>query len=311
MACPLLSSQFLLPPLPLAAGLLTDAVRLALWLVLLVAIFVPLEQLCAVHPIKVWRKQTGVDLAWYFINSLLPAAILSAPLALVARALHGANPLGLYSALATLPFWPRMFLVLLVSDVGAYWGHRALHAYPWPWRLHAVHHSAEEMDWLVNTRAHPLDTVLVKFAGLLPVYLLGLAQTSGARLDPAVALLMVFGTLWTFFIHANVRARMGPLEWLISSPAFHHWHHTREEHAGHNFSFVFPFIDWVFGTAWLPKHWPRAYGIRGQVPPTVLGQLLAPLGLVRLPAKPAVGNPKEAGRGATIESGGPADSPAA
>ena len=155
----------------------------------------------------------------------------------------------------------------------------------------------------------------MKFAGLLPVYLLGLAQPGGTRLDPAVALLMVFGTLWTFFIHANVRARMGPLEWLISSPAFHHWHHTREEHAGHNFSFVFPFIDWVFGTAWLPKHWPRAYGIRGPVPATVLGQLLAPLGLVRPPAGEAGGTTnakdrKDTGRSAAAEAGGPAGPPA-
>ena len=62
---------------------LFDVGRLAVWLVLLVAIFVPLERLCAVHPAKIWRKQVGVDLAWYFINSLLPAALLSVPLALL------------------------------------------------------------------------------------------------------------------------------------------------------------------------------------------------------------------------------------
>ena len=62
-----------------------DVGRLAIWLVFLTAIFVPLERLCALHPAKIWRKQIGVDLAWYFINSLFPAAILSVPLALVAQ----------------------------------------------------------------------------------------------------------------------------------------------------------------------------------------------------------------------------------
>lgn len=267
-----------LPPLPLAAGLLTDAARLAIWLVLLVAVFVPLEQLFGERPVRVWRKQTGVDLCWYFINSLLPAAILSLPLALLARAVQDGDPLGLYAAVAAWPFWVRVILVLFVADVGSYWGHRALHAHPRLWRLHAVHHSAETMDFLVNTRAHPLDTVLVKFAGLLPVYLLGLAPTNGTRPDPAVALLFVFGTLWTFFIHANVRVRLGPLEWLISTPAHHHWHHTRDDHRDHNFCFVFPVIDWVFRTVWLPKHWPASYGTHMPVPPTVLGQLLSPLG---------------------------------
>ena len=261
-----------------ASGFLVDAGRLAIWLVMLVAIFVPLEQLCAVRPVKIWRKQTGVDLAWYFINSLLPAAVLSLPLALLSRALQGMNPGGFYSAVVAWPFWLKVFLVLLVSDVGAYWGHRALHSHPRLWRFHAIHHSAEEMDWLVNTRAHPFDTVFVRFAGLAPVYLLGLAQTTGPRVDPAVAILMIFGTLWTFFIHSNIRVRLGALEWLVSSPAFHHWHHTRDEHRDHNFSFVFPVIDRVFGTAWLPRHWPSAYGINAQVPTTVAGQFLAPLG---------------------------------
>ena len=256
---------------------LADVARLAVWLVLLVAVFVPLEQLCALHPPKIWRRQTGVDLGWYFVNSLLPATVLGVPLALLARASQGVNPGGFYSTVAAWPFWLRMFLVLLVSDIGAYWGHRAMHSHRVLWRFHALHHSAEEMDWLVNTRAHPFDTIFVRFAGLLPVYLLGLAQTTAGRIDPAVALLAIFGTVWTFFIHANMRVRLGPLEWLISSPAFHHWHHTRDDHRDHNFSFVFPLIDKVFGTAWLPKHWPADYGINGKVPETMAGQFFGPL----------------------------------
>lgn len=258
-------------------GFLLDTGRLAVWLVILIAIFVPLEQLCALHPAKIWRKQIGVDLAWYFINSLLPAAVLSVPLALAARALHGLNPGGFYSAVAAWPFWLKLFLVLLVNDIGAYWGHRAMHAHPTLWRFHAIHHSPEELDWLVNTRAHPFDMIFVRFSGLVPVYLLGLAQTTGPRIDPAVAILTIFGTLWTFFIHANMRVRLGPLEWLISSPAFHHWHHTRDQHRDRNFAFVFPIIDRLFGTAWLPKHWPSAYGINAKVPSTIAGQFFDPL----------------------------------
>ena len=284
-----------------ALGFLMDAGRLAVWLVLLTALFVPLEQLCGLQPAKIWRKQIGVDLAWYFINSLVPAAVLSVPLALLSRALQGANPGGFYAAAAALPFWLKLFLVLLVNDIGAYWGHRAMHSHLTLWRFHAVHHSPEELDWLVNTRAHPFDMIFVRFSGLAPVYLLGLAQTTGPRIDPAVAILMIFGTVWTFFIHANMRVRLGPLEWVISSPAFHHWHHTRDDHRDHNFAFVFPFIDRVFGTAWLPKHWPAVYGIGAEMPSTLLGQFFGPLDSARRPAKgqsggkngPAVADPPE------------------
>lgn len=267
-----------------APGFLASVGRMTAWLVLLIAIFVPLEQLAALHPAKIWRKQIGVDLGWYFINSLLPAAVLSVPMALATAAMHTWNPGGFYSLVATLPFYLKIFLVLLVSDIGAYWGHRAMHSSLFLWRFHAVHHSPEEMDWLVNSRAHPFDTIFVRVAALLPVYLLGLAQTAGPYIDPAVAFLTIFGTVWTFFIHANTRLRLGPVEWLISSPAFHHWHHTNDQHRDHNFAFVFPLIDRLFGTAWLPKYWPSAYGISAKMPPTIVGQFFDPMDPPRKPA---------------------------
>jgi sterol desaturase/sphingolipid hydroxylase (fatty acid hydroxylase superfamily) len=219
----------------------------------------------------------GIDLAWYFVNGLVPAAIISFPLLFLARALRGADPGGMYTAVAAWPLWLKIPVVLLVSDIGAYWGHRAMHASPVLWRFHAVHHSAEQVDWLVNSRAHPFDLVFTKLSGLIPLYLLGLAQTSPRRLDPMVALVAMVGTTWTFFIHSNVRFRLGPLEWLVSSPAFHHWHHTNDEHRDRNYAAIFPFIDRIFGTAWLPKHWPPVYGIDAKFPTTLTGQLLDPM----------------------------------
>jgi sterol desaturase/sphingolipid hydroxylase (fatty acid hydroxylase superfamily) len=81
------------------------------------------------------------------------------------------------------------------------------------------------------------------------------------------------------------------LEWLISSPAFHHWHHTNDEHRDHNFAAIFPWIDKLFGTAWLPKHWPPVYGTDTKVSPNIIGQLLTSDHSVKgsdLPPTPAV-----------------------
>jgi len=256
---------------------LTQVFSLAVWLVLLIAIFVPLERLFGLRPIKFFRKQVGVDLAWYFINSILPAAVIVVPLSLLAQALHHINPGGYYSMVAGWHLWIRLPLMFLVNDLGAYWYHRASHHVPVLWQFHAIHHSSEDLDWLVNTRAHPVDMVFGKLAGLVPVYLLGLGQTVGGHLDKGVALLVILGTIWSFFIHANIKWRLGPLEWLISTPAFHHWHHTNDEHRDRNFAAIFPLYDSVFGTAWLPKHWPPVYGIDAKVPPTLVGQLVKPL----------------------------------
>jgi sterol desaturase/sphingolipid hydroxylase (fatty acid hydroxylase superfamily) len=253
---------------------------LVVWLVMLVAIFVPLEHMFALHPAKFWRKQVGIDLCWYFINSLLPATVVVVPLMFLARWLDGNNPLGLYSLVAAWPFWVKALLALIIADIGSYWYHRASHALPFLWRFHAIHHSAEHVDWLVNTRSHPIDMVFTRLAGLVPVYLLGLAQPASAghaSTTSLVPLVLIAGTLWSFFIHANIRVRLGPLEWVISTPAFHHWHHTNDAHRDHNFAAIFPIIDRIFGTAWLPRYWPPVYGIDGKVPPTLAGQFLDPL----------------------------------
>jgi sterol desaturase/sphingolipid hydroxylase (fatty acid hydroxylase superfamily) len=254
-----------------------DVARLGIWLVILAAIFVPLEKLFAVHRAPIWRKEFGTDLWWYFINSLVPAVIMAVPLAFLIRFVQGRNPFGLYSMVAAWPLWTKLPLALLVNDLGAYWAHRAAHAVPFLWRFHAVHHSAKHVDWLVNTRDHPFDVVFIHLAGLAPVYLLGLGHVTRSGMDPAVLDVVLIGTVWSFFIHANIRVRLGPLEWLLATPAFHHWHHTNDEHRNRNFASMFPVLDFIFRTGWLPKSWPTAYGIDEEMPPTVTEQLVHPL----------------------------------
>ncbi len=261
-----------------------QVLHLAVWLVLLVALFVPLEWLFSLRRAPLWRAQTGIDLAWYFINSIVPAAIVAVPLSVLARVLQGIDPFGLYSAVLTWPLGVKLLAAFFVNDLGAYWYHRWSHANPWLWRFHAVHHSAEHVDWLVNTRAHPIDMVFTRMAGLVPVYLLGLGQHTPGDVADTAAVISIVGVVWSFMIHANVWFRFGPLEWLVSTPAFHHWHHTNDEHRDHNFAAVFPLFDRVFGTLYLPKTYPAVYGVDAPVGETFSDQLLRPL--MPLPSRP-------------------------
>jgi sterol desaturase/sphingolipid hydroxylase (fatty acid hydroxylase superfamily) len=82
--------------------------------------------------------------------------------------------------------------------------------------------------------------------------------------------------MWGFLIHANVRWRLGPLEWLIATPAFHHWHHTLAEPRDRNYATMLPCMDWIFGTYYLPRNWPSSYGIEAKLPASVAGQLAYP-----------------------------------
>ncbi len=262
---------------PTLMDFLITIVRLSLWLTILVVIFVPLERLFAAHPQKVLRKGIATDLGYFLLSSLLPALLLSVPVGMLAWAVHGLIPSGFLSAAAGLPLWARALAGLVAGEVGYYWGHRLSHEIPFLWRFHSIHHSAEELDFLVNTRAHPIDMVFGRFCGLIPIYVLGLGGPTEASGTLVPVVVTLIGTVWGFFIHANLRWRFGPLEWVISTPAFHHWHHTRTGPINHNYASTLPWLDRLFGTHHLPDALPESYGIKAKLPDTLADQLLYPL----------------------------------
>ena len=267
-------------------GLAVDVLRLSLWLVLLAVLFVPLERCFGERHAGRSRTELLSDLGFYFISSLLPAALLAVPLALVAVAGQRFLPDAVPATLGALPLWAKLLLGLFIGEVGTYWGHRLSHESPWLWRYHAVHHSTEQLYFLANTRTHPVDMVVTRLFGLTPLYLLGLAGP-GAAGSAAPVLLLLIGTVWGFFIHANLRWRFGPLEWLVATPAFHHWHHSKFEHINRNYASTLPVLDRLFGTHHLPASWPASCGIEAPMPASLAGQLLAPWRRAPDPAAPA------------------------
>jgi sterol desaturase/sphingolipid hydroxylase (fatty acid hydroxylase superfamily) len=257
--------------------LLINIFHLSRWLAILVVIFVPLERLFAVHPKKILRRGIVTDLAYYFLSSLIPAIFLSVPIAGLAWLARQAVPNAFLAAAASLPFWGRTLVGLVASEIGYYWGHRWSHEIPFLWRFHAIHHSAEDVDFLVNTRAHPLDMVFGRFCALVPLFVLGLASPSTPSGSAVPVAVTIIGTIWGFFIHANLKWRFGPLEWLISTPAFHHWHHTRTGPINRNYASTLPWLDRIFGTHHLPREeWPEAYGIKAKLPDSLSDQLFYP-----------------------------------
>lgn len=256
-----------------------DVARTCVWLVLLIVLFVPLERWFGMRHAQP-NPQLRHNLAYYFISSLAPILLLTAPMALLATAAHYLAPAALTTTVAELPLAARVALAFVVAETGFYWGHRLSHEIPWLWRFHALHHTAERMHFLTNTRNHPVDMVITRLFGLVPLYMLGLAGPSLAG-SATPALLMVLGNVWGFFIHANLRWRLGPLEWIVTTPAFHHWHHSRHDHINRNYASTLPFLDRLFGSHYLPKHWPAEVGTDTPCPPTLGGQLLDPM----LPAR--------------------------
>lgn len=244
---------------------------LTVWLFLLAAIFVPLERLFAVNRQSTLRPNLLVDLGYYFVTGLIPTFVLAFPLALIGTVAHQIIPSGYYRWAADLPLAVQIIASFFVGEIGFYWGHRMMHMVPWLWRFHATHHEPQRMDWLINSRAHPIDIIFTRMLGLTLIVIAGFGSPGSGSGSIAPVLVLFAGTFWSFFIHSNVGWRLGWLEHVVSTPRFHHWHHSREDHVNHNYASILPFYDRIFGTHHLPRGaWPPSYGIAPDNRPEVL-----------------------------------------
>jgi lathosterol oxidase len=222
------------------------------------AVFIPLERLFARLPEQsIFRPSWRTDLTYFFVSALLVQVTTILTLKPAMVLFDWAVVPGVQTAIRGLPAVIQFVLLIVVADFTQYWVHRTFHAVPMLWRFHAIHHSADQMDWLAGSRLHLVDVAVTRGLTYVPIYLLGFAD------GPLFAYLVVVSAQATF-IHANVRFAFGPLKYVVATPQFHHWHHAAEAEAiDKNFAVHLPVIDMVFGTAHLPDRWPAAYGIGG------------------------------------------------
>jgi sterol desaturase/sphingolipid hydroxylase (fatty acid hydroxylase superfamily) len=226
-----------------------------------VAVFIPFEQLAALHPMqRRFRKGWATDVLTGFMN-LVPLYV--ALIIVLARldALAAICVPVLRTWVETRPLWAQVVLALALGDLGIYGMHRLEHRVPWLWRFHSVHHSAEEMDWLVGFRSHPVDAFLLRVAALGPLMMLDVTPA-------AIGIYIAISGWQSLLVHANVRLPFGPLRWVFVSPEFHHWHHAAEKEAHDtNYASSVALWDVLFGTVHLPRgRQPLRYGLDEHVP---------------------------------------------
>lgn len=151
-------------------------------------------------------------------------------------------------------FWPydspvavQAGLMLLAADFPRYWLHRAFHKYLPMWRFHAVHHSPHRLYWLNVGRFHPIEKAIQYAVDALPFALLGVSSE-------VLAAYFVFYGINGFFQHSNCRVHLGPLNYIVSGPELHRWHHSElASESDNNFGNNLIVWDVLFGTRFLPK----------------------------------------------------------
>ena len=229
-------------------------------------------------------REAKLDLAYWLITPLVTGTVSrAASLGLlgIAALLVGQQPvdgMAIWSAPArVLRSWPlaaQATLALVLGDLIGYWSHRLRHRFAW--RLHRIHHGAEALTALSAARMHPLDELIDTLAITPALFLLGFDWTALAIVGPATL-------LYTLVTHASVDWSYGKLGYIFVSPRFHRVHHLRDyggrDGKSVNFAGVLAIWDLLFGSADFATRLDATsrFGVKGGVPPTLLGQLTDPL----------------------------------
>jgi sterol desaturase/sphingolipid hydroxylase (fatty acid hydroxylase superfamily) len=144
-----------------------------------------------------------------------------------------------------LPPWLTIAAAVCLLDLVGYVQHRILHAVPYFWTVHRVHHADVDFDYTTAFRFHPIEALFANAVVLVSVVALGL---------PPFAVL-VHGTIAsgiTILEHANVRIPPAIESWIgrvFVTPATHRIHHSAAApDTDSNFATIFSFWDRVLGT---------------------------------------------------------------
>jgi len=235
-------------------------------------IFIPLEKLFGRLQQDVFRKGWHVDLTYFFVSSLFVQLTTYLTLRPATALFSWAVSPAFQQRVASQPYLLQFLAIALFADIVQYWVHRLFHEIPWLWKFHAVHHSAEVMDWMAGNRLHVVELALTRSLIYIPSFVLGFA-------DGPMYAYIVFVALYSVFIHANLGMTFGPLRYVFATPQFHHWHHGAEPEAiDKNFAVHFPVLDLIFGTFHLPANrWPKIYGVHNNdVPEGYFAQWIYP-----------------------------------
>jgi sterol desaturase/sphingolipid hydroxylase (fatty acid hydroxylase superfamily) len=151
--------------------------------------------------------------------------------------------------------------LFLATEFVYYWHHRASHRVRWLWATHSVHHSATKLNLTAAVRLGWTGSISGNFLFFLPLVWIGFHPF-------AVVGMLGFNLLYQFFIHTEFGTRLGPLEWVLNTPAHHRVHHASNRSCiDRNYGGILIVFDRLFGTfTEAPKDEPLRYGLAGGTP---------------------------------------------
>lgn len=247
---------------------------------IIAVVFIPLERLIPFRPKqRLFRQFLGLDLLHYFVGGVLTIVFVRITY-MYLPTLSSWGVRQLPWSVSSLPWWGQLVVWEIGWTLLGYWLHRFEHVWAPLWRMHSIHESSTELDWLSAFRLHPLEPAMFQVLTIVPLWLIGMSY-------PVAVGYTIYSYIFTHVQHANVVFPIGPLKYILPTPEFHRWHHARmydengqERPAMQNFG-QYPIWDVIFGTFYLPATRPVALGSAygDQIPTGYLEQLAYPFGL--------------------------------
>jgi sterol desaturase/sphingolipid hydroxylase (fatty acid hydroxylase superfamily) len=135
-----------------------------------------------------------------------------------------------------------LVILFVLVDFAEYWFHRAAHRVRFMWASHSVHHSTTRFNLTAAVRLPWTGALSGAVFFFLPLTLIGFHPL-------AVTAMALLNLIYQFFLHTEHAPRLGPLEWVLNTPAHHRVHHAANEHClDKNYGGVFIIWDRLFGT---------------------------------------------------------------
>ncbi|XP_052797440.1 alkylglycerol monooxygenase-like isoform X2 [Mya arenaria] len=131
-------------------------------------------------------------------------------------------------------------LALLGVDFAYYWVHRFGHEVNFMWAGHQLHHNSEDYNLTTALR----QSIMHRYSNW--VFYLPMALF----IPPSMFLVHTqFNLIYQFWVHTETIGKLGPLEWILSTPSHHRVHHGRNPYCiDKNYGGIFIIWDRMFGT---------------------------------------------------------------
>jgi len=122
-----------------------------------------------------------------------------------------------------------------------YWLHRVDHYCRLFWAVHVTHHSSEEFNLTIGFRSSVFQP-LYRFLWFIPLPFLGFKPED-------IMLVYAITQIYGILIHTRFIGKLGPLEWILSTPSHHRVHHgSNTRYLDKNMGMVLIIWDRMFGT---------------------------------------------------------------